>query len=251
MKSQLIMACVLGFSAVILVGIALVYTIVFGKQEKAHVLVLNDYSQSADVNCNAIVEQGEKAFSLPEMERGSTVTFLFTGDQTTANEPRTLGSFPVPVAEKALEGRQKTVAEQEKILQAVKTKCEQTKPAQKSAIFLGFKAGIEQLRGQGCEIKGKCRILSRTDLQENAEPQIRAALGGDVKAMQKLPAPLDNRGIKIDICGIAETRGTVTEKNKTKQLTQNRYAQQADQIREVWRKLFTEPQTVNFSAFCQ
>jgi hypothetical protein len=242
---------ILGAFALITLGIAVFSTIFAGEQDIAHAVVINDWSQSTASYCSKTVELGRKAINSPQMEQGSTVTFLLTGDAATANEPRNLGTFRVPVSMKALEGEQTSAEEQEKILTAVKAKCEQTPPAQTSSIFLAVKSGVELLRNNGCKSSSdKCQMFVHSDLQENAEPQIKAALNGNAQAFKKLPAPIDNRGIRLTICGIAETKGTITENKKARKLTTNRTAQQSDLIRQVWSGLFAEPQAVSFSPFC-
>jgi hypothetical protein len=112
-----------------------------------------------------------------------------------------------------------------------------------------LKSGVEQLRGKGCDEKAECAVFVRSDLQENVEPQIKAALGGAV--VTKLPAPIDNRGVRISICGIAETRGRIDEGNgRSRQFTRNRDAERFDLIRQVWGRMFAEPRLVTFSSFC-
>jgi hypothetical protein len=242
---------ILGGFALITLGAAVFSTIFAGAPDMGHAVVINDWSESTAGDCSKTVQLGRKAINSPHMEQGSTVAFLLTGDAATANEPRNLGTFPVPVAAKLLESEQASSEEQEKILNAVKAKCEQTPPAQSSSIFLAVKSGAELLRNQGCKPgAGKCQIYVQSDLQETTEPQIKAALSGNAQALKKLPAPIDNRGIRLVVCGIAETKGTITENKKERKLTQNRTAQQSDLIRQVWGGLFAEPQSVSFNPFC-
>jgi hypothetical protein len=242
---------ILSAFAFIALGVAVFSTIFAGEQDIAHAVVIDDWSESTLSDCSKTVELGRKAINSPQMEQGSTVTFLLTGDAATANEPRNLGAFPVPVSMKALEGEHISSEDQEKILSVVKAKCEQTPPAQTSSIFLAFKSGAELLRNQGCKLgAAKCQIFVQSDLQENTESQIKAALSGSAGALKKLPAPIDNRGIRVTVCGIAETKGTVTENKKARTLTPNRTAQQSDLIRHVWSGLFAEPQLVSFNPFC-
>ncbi|HEX8567000.1 MAG TPA: hypothetical protein VF648_15260 [Pyrinomonadaceae bacterium] len=242
---------ILGAFALITLGIAVFSTIFAGEQEIAHAVAIDDWSESTPGDCFKTVELGRKAINSPQMEQGSTVTFLLTGDAATANEPRSLGTFPIPVSAKVLEGEQTSAKEQEKILSTIKAKCEQALPAQTSSIFLAVKSGAELLRNKGCKPNSaKCQMFVKSDLQENVEPQIKAALNGNAQALKKLPAPIDNRGIHLTVCGIAETKGTVTENKKERKLTPNRTAQQSDLIRQIWSGLFLEPQSVSFNPFC-
>ncbi|CAN5296236.1 hypothetical protein BH20ACI2_BH20ACI2_02130 [soil metagenome] len=249
MSPKLKILFVLGILTFGLLGYALAKTFLVGKSPVPHSLVLVDSSDSVLGNCASVAVISLQVFKLPQMQPGSTLTISSTGDESTANEPRKIGTYPVPVSNKAFEGVKQAKQRQEDVLAEIKNSCEQMPSAKASAIFLGLKNGIELLKSKGCNDKANCTAFVRSDLQENVEPQIKAAISGG--KVTKLPAPIDNRGIHVAICGIAETKGLVKELNgKARQLTQNRNAESSDLIRQVWRALFAEPQLVTFSSFC-
>lgn len=251
MNPKLKILFVLGALTIGLVGFALAKAFLFEKTPVPNSFVLLDWSDSTPDDCAAAVGLSRSGFTLPQMQRGSTVTLAVTGDESTANEPRSLGTYPVPISDKVFEGAKKNNQKLEDILSEIRGKCEQIPPVKKSSIFLAFKNAVAQLRSQGCGVKANCAILAKSDLQENVEPEIKAALRGNKASLSKLPAPIDNRGIRVTICGIAETKGLVNEPNgKSRQLTQNRNAASFDLIRQVWGGLFTEPQSVTFTSFC-
>lgn len=234
-----------------LLGFALARTFLFERAHIPHSLVLYDRSGSAQGTCGSVVSLSLNAMKLPQMQKGSTVTVVITGDELTANEPVTLGSYVVPISDKVFEGKDDAVQKQNEILAEINGRCSQFSAARKSPVFLAMKSSIEQLRSLGCDEKTGCVLFVKSDLQENAEPEIKAAVGGSRAALTKLPKPIDNRGISVRICGIAETQGLVKDKDGTsRQMTKNRSALASDIVRQVWVSLFIDPANVSFSSFC-
>lgn len=251
MSPKLKILLVLGIVTFGLLSFALAKTFLIEKVPVPHALVLFDSSDSVLGNCSSVAVLSRVAFKLPQMQSGSTLTISATGGESTANEPRMTGTYLVPISNKAFEGEKQGKQKQEDLLTDIKEKCDQTPAAKTSSIFLGLKSGVEQLKSKGCNDKANCIVFVQSDLQENVEPQIKAAINGSKAGASKLPAPIDNRGIRVTICGISETKGLVKESNgNSRQLTRNRNAERSDLIRQVWGGLFTEPQLVTFSSFC-
>lgn len=217
-----------------------------------HRAVLGDFSFSfVGDRCGEMVKLSEQELKKATTNDKTKLAAFLTGDQQTANEPRNLGSFDVPFTVKLTESNSFVTDKQSTILGEIKTKCEQLSPVQISSIFLAFKRGIEHLRSLGCDDKSNCEILAQTDLQENAEPQIRTAISGTSANVKNLPNPINNQDISIKICGISQTKGRVfNQKGKKTQLTPNRNTVRADLIQEVWKKLFTHPELLTFAPYC-
>lgn len=206
---------------------------------------------SANNRCSEIAKLTEVELrKQPSGDKTKLAVFL-TGDPQTANEPRELGNFDVPVQTKLTESNSVITDNQSKILAEVKSRCEQFSPASVSSIFLAFKRTVEHLRSLGCDDLSKCEILAQTDLEENADPQIKAAISGTSVNPKNLPAPINNQGLAIKICGVSQTKGiVVNQKGGKTHLTQNRNTARADLIQEVWKKLFTQPELITFAPYC-
>ena len=251
MNPRLKIAAVLGSVVLAVIGVATGKTFFSKSGPVPHALVLSDWSGSASADCGSVVALARQQMQLLKDQSGSTITVSVTGDEATANEPRYVGTFAIPVSERAVEGTKIVGRRQEELLSQIGNRCRQMPIARKSSIFLGLKDGVEQLKSKGCGQQSGCLLFAKSDLQENAEPLIAAALKGGERRPSKLPNPIDNRGIKISICGIAETKGLVKDDaGASKQLTRNRDAQQFELIRKVWSSLFAAPELVTYSAFC-
>lgn len=220
------------------------------KSDHRGVVADSSFSSAVD-RCSDVAKLAETELKKQPINDKTKLTIFLTGDQQTANEPRGLGSFDVPVQIKLTESNSVIAHSQSKILGQVKAKCEQFSQATNSSIFLAIKRTVEHLRSLGCDDSSKCEVLGQTDLQENADLRIKAAISGTPADMKKLPAPINNQGIAIKICGISQTKGVVVnQKGQKTQLTQNRNLARADLIQEVWNKLFTHPELVVFSPYC-
>jgi hypothetical protein len=249
MNKKLILVFIILFAAIGATGF--IEWELFTPPKSNHRATVWDSSTSSDNRCSEIVRINELAIKKQPTNSATKLAVFLTGDQQTANEPRGLGSFNVPLKVKLTQGNTAIETEQNRIVNEVKSKCEQLPPATASSIFLAFKRAVEYLKNLGCDDTSGCEILAQTDLQENADAQIKAVLSGASKDFKNLPAPLNNQGITIKICGVSQTKGLVIDKkgNKT-QLTQNRNASRVDFIQEVWKKLFTHPELVVFSSYC-
>lgn len=249
MNKNLILIFILLFVAIGASG--LIGWALYKPPKSNHRATVGDASISSENRCSEIVKINEQALKKTPTNAATKLAVFITGDQQTANEPRAFGSFDVPLKVKLAQSNTALETERSRILDDIKSKCEQTPPATVSSIFLAFKRAIEHLRSLGCDDASACEILAQTDLQENADPQIKATLSGASKDFKNLPAPLNNQGIMVKICGVSQTKGLVVDKKgKKTQLTQNRDAARVDFIQEVWRKLFTNPELVVFSAYC-
>lgn len=250
MNKNLILVFILLFFAI---GLSGFIGLKFYKSPKSnHRAAVADSSiSSTDNRCSEVVKLTELELRKQPTSDKTKLAVFFTGDQQTANEPHVLGIFEVPTQIKLTESNSAITDKQNKILAEVESRCEQFPAATVSSIFLAFKRAIEQLRSLGCDDNSKCEILGETDLQENTDPQIKAAISGTSADLKNLPTPIDNQGITIKICGISQTKGVIiNQKGKKMQLTQNRNTARADLIQEVWKKLFTHSELITFAPYC-
>jgi hypothetical protein len=100
----------------------------------------------------------------------------------------------------------------------------------------------------GCKPGVGCGVLFQTDGDENVEIGIRRALAGS-RAPTELPAPIDNTGIAVTFCGLAETTGQ-SDVGRTDRFRRNHSARSVDRVMEVLRHFFTAPDLVTFEPVC-
>ncbi|MDA2937070.1 hypothetical protein MYX75_02250 [Acidobacteria bacterium AH-259-A15] len=196
----------------------------------------------------AVVALGRRAFDLPGMRRGSTLTVMATGDEATANEPLLVARYEVPISRRALEDKRAEEVRKEDVLTDLAARWNKLGRTERSPIFLAVKRGVEQLRSSGCTPQSACYLFIKTDGEELLEPGIKNALRGSEKG--PLPEPIGNEGVKIVFCGLSETTGSTTKGDKKLQYTQVRDAKYVDRLRKVWSALFTNPDLVSFEPYC-
>ncbi len=250
MNKQRIAACVL--IAVGTIGFGFWRWRGGGRAHTPHCVDVWDRSESTAIGPESVAASAKHALESPDLGKGSKVTVIATGDASSASEPVLVASFEVPVNGRVLEGRSAALDRREELLGDLKKKCETLPRTRSSPIYLAVKRGIEELRAQGCDADSKCVLHVQSDLEENANAQIKAALDGRSGASSALPAPINNDGITIVICGIAETVGVAKGSDGvTRRLSGNRDPQRDDRVVEVWRKLFTTPGNVTFQPYCR
>jgi hypothetical protein len=216
-----------------------------------HTIIVRDRSQSVPSGCDCSGTLLAHAFADPHVGPGSTVTLTVTGDQSTAREPRVVASILVPYTRQVFEGREGAERRKQQLITDLKSLCEKIPPATQSPIFLAIKRAVEQLRALGCEPSGNCTVYVQSDLEENGDAQIKAALNHSGKTQPPLPSPIDNDGINIVLVGVAETSGTITTaRAQALQLTKPHDSGRADRIKAVWIRLFTDPSRLTFEPYC-
>ncbi|HJQ69592.1 MAG TPA: hypothetical protein VKA70_11500 [Blastocatellia bacterium] len=224
---------------------------VAGKSKAAHSVIIRDRSDSVPSGCDCTQALSGRAFSDPQNGAGSTVTVTVTGDATTAGEPKLVASVEVPSTRQVLEGRGASVQQKEKLLDDIKTACENMPQTKVSPILIAVKRGIEHLRSRGCGPESECSVYVQTDLEETGDPQLSAALKSTSGNKQALASPVNNEGIKIVITGIAETASiSVGADRKVYQLTRPRNLQRIEYLQSVWKSLFSNPDRVTFEPHC-
>lgn len=231
----------------------------------AHAAIVRDRSDSYGCGCDALVAQAGQVLDAPQFGQGSTLTVTETGDAATANEPIVLGTYDIPANRGTLESRSKYLQRRQAILDDIKKRCEEKTVSSRSPIFLAARRAGEHLRAAGCDGRSACLLIVFSDLEELAERSIREAINqgaGDAGSTQskktssrssgRLPSPIDNSAFEVVLAGAAETIGTpeISGKAKRNSFTPTRNQRRAEQVRQVWESLFTDPQRVVFEPHC-
>lgn len=219
--------------------------------ETPHFEIVEDPSASHANGCESLLSVAGQELETNGAAPGSTLTVLVLGDQSTANEPWRLGSYSVPTLRKVLEGKSGKLRREQEILSDIANKCQHLRRTTISPIFLGTTQGVADLHARGCKATSHCGFFVDTDGEENAELSIRKMLEqNDGRERVSLPR-VDNAGIDVVFCGVAVTDGRIhgpTEKGFQKFATRD--SGRVRRIEEVWRSLFTEPETVRFEPYC-
>src|SRR4029450_9769469 len=118
--------------------------------QPAHAVIARDRSDSVLSDCGCTEALAKKVLDDSNMGRGSTVTVVASGDESTADEPVLVGSSDVPTTRRVVECRAPTPRKQEALLADQKPKCEPLPVTKRSPIALLIRRGLERLRHLGC-----------------------------------------------------------------------------------------------------
>ncbi|HUZ93539.1 MAG TPA: hypothetical protein VMU57_01350 [Edaphobacter sp.] len=210
-----------------------------------------DPSISFTGGCQSLVGSAEQALGDPNMSAGSTLTVLVLGNQATADEPRRLGTYAIPTVRKVIEGRQASAERRESLLRNLWARCQSLQPTAISPIFLGVQQAIAELRADGCKAGSHCALWVSTDLEENGVRAIEERINSGRKVRSALPAPLDNTGIAVTLCGFAQTSGhLIGPSGREIGKPTIRDPHRDNRLQAVWRSLFTQPGLVRFEPYC-
>lgn len=243
------LAIILGLSAMTAFGY---WRYQVGAQSRpvAHFEFIQDPSDSIATDCGRTVGLVERALAMPEVGDGSSLTLFALGDETTANEPRWLGQFELPVIRRVIEGQRASMRAKQDLLANVRNRCDEVKQTRRSPIFVGLKRGVEHLRSVGAPADLRYLFI-QTDGEEFDNKLIVKALNEKPGMPLRLPSPIQNNAIHVTFCGMAETVGTVTDSDrKVHHKTKQRDDGRSDRLKEVWAKLFTNPELVKFEPYC-
>ena len=225
------------------------YKVMGESRGRAQIAIIRDTSDSIRNDCSQVVGLAERGLELPDIDTGSEITLFALGDDKTANEPRLLGEFRVPVIRRVIEGQRAAARERENLLNGLSKRCGEIEQTQVSPIFQAIKRGVEHLRSVGSPDDSRYLFI-QTDGEETVNLQVKRAIDAPNTKLN-LPTPIQNAGVRITFCGMAETVGTaVAADNKVRHMSKQRDAQRSDRLREVWLGVFTDPQLVNFEPFC-
>ncbi len=211
----------------------------------AHVVIIRDLSDSIPDDCAPVVNLTKRALTLDGVGGSSTITLLGTGSKATANEPQKLEQLLVPDIKLVIEGKRRADQRRSELIDKMKGRCAETRTTKASPIFQAVKRGVEHLQGLG---NGEAQryLFVQTDGEEYANTQIMKALNQRPGTKLALPSPINNEGVRVVFCGIAETTVDMSAGGKLRPPAEDR----AERRREVWGGLFVRPELVSFEPFC-
>jgi hypothetical protein len=212
----------------------------------AHVVLAIDHSLSVARNCGGLRKEGERLLAQPAVQQGSTVTLLGIGRSARDPEPARLFDKPVPTESDAVFGRDDSAFQREQaaFLSQLEKSCEAAEASKDSPIVRLVTQGLAHLRSRNCRADGRCFLTIATDMQEDVEPALRAAIER-VARRPSTPLPptlagtLDNAGIEVRFCGGSELRPGA-----------KRLRAAPETLARLWKGIFTHPELVSFQPFC-
>lgn len=213
--------------------------------------ILEDISGSHGAVCASLQGLAELVLESPDALAGSTLTVLVTGDQSTTDEPRRIGTYPIPTIRRAAEGHDEIARRWEAILADLQSKCKSLRQTTTSPIFLGVKQAVADLRGHGCGADSRCKLFVDSDLEDNVEPSLRESLKRTNSKIRPLPAAINNAGIQVAFCGLAVTVGRAagSPRNEVGR-SQPHDGRWEDRLHRTWLTLFITPSAVRFEPYC-
>ncbi len=215
-----------------------------------HFAILEDPSTSYTGECEAAIGSAEEILHSPGASLRSKLIFLALGDSLTANEPRELGKYDLPISRKVIEGERTKERHEAALVEKISRACRSVRPTAISPIFLGVKQALADLKTAGCAKGSDCKLWVNSDLEENVEPSIRSRIN-HVGGRGSLPAALDNEGIGVTFCGYASTAGRVLDPTgNEKRGFGARSPAREDRMQNVWRSLFVNAEHVRFEPYC-
>lgn len=210
--------------------------------------IVEDFSLSHADGCNSLVNLAKRVLDTAGVTQQSTLTILALGDQTTANEPRLMARYPIPIDERVLETENDEAEKIDGILGDIRKRCEAYHRTTVSPIFLGVTEAVGDLRAHGCRANSHCELFVDTDLEENVQPAIKGTLSHG-PSEKKIPLPIDNKGIEINFCGLA-THGRFVSRSGRGSRGRLLPGFDDGRLRAVWRVLFTQPREITFEPYC-
>lgn len=213
--------------------------------------IVEDPSASHPGGCSSVQGITEQLLDSHAVPPGSWLTVLAIGDESTANEPKLLARYQIPVNRRIMEGSRTALRRRQEILDDLKLRCGQLHATMVSPIFQGVKQGIADLRRLGCGSGSDCKLWIDSDLEENAITAIKTMLEDPGNNGHALPIPLDNEGIRVAFCGLAVTAGRIIgPAGREIRKARPRNPSHDDNLRRTWALLFAKPELVTFDPFC-
>jgi hypothetical protein len=210
-------------------------------------------SHSADRTkaCLAVPGISETVLAQAGSRPGARLIVLALGDSASAGEPVPLSRDDALPARIALStGEDVLRRQQAAYLAALYGNCLRAPHPEYSAIYLGVERALESLRSRGCNTGVGCALWVATDGEENAQLALKQRLDGLSTTQSGPIAPLDNAGIDVHFCGLAEI-SVDSEKRSTSRGRRAAFrGRNAGRVAQVWRSIFTAPNSVYFAPFC-
>lgn len=219
-----------------------------GPGAASHAAVVYDRSRSTTGGCEAAAGAVTEILNRNLMTRDSTLAVFVTGDISTAGEPIEIHRTSGVRVSSVIGGPRGARRHSEAIITAVAAGCGRLPATSISPVFLAVRRAVELLRASGCGPVSRCCLMIVSDGEETVEPGLILALRGRRTATGRLPR-IDNDGIEVSFCGLAETRGP-RDSRRRHAATPARNARRADQLRDTWVAVFTHPDLVRWSPTC-
>jgi hypothetical protein len=219
-----------------------------GPEVSLHVAVVSDRSLSTFAPCQSAGGLVKRVLALPGVNRHSTLLVLVTGDGATLGEPVEIARVVGFKSSRAMESPAESERRERELVEKTVAACAALPRTSITPDFLAARRAVEQLRVLGCKPGNGCRLFFQTDGDETVEVGFRRALAGS-RAPVELPAPIDNTGIAVTICGLTQTTGQ-SDVGRAHRIRRNHSARSADRVMEVLRRFFTVPALVTFEPVC-
>lgn len=249
MTSRQLVGLVIGLGCVIVFGYWR-YQVGARPRPVAQFGFIQDTSDSIASDCGRMEGLTKRALSMKTTGPGSKIALLAFGTKETADEPRFLGEFEVPVIRRVIEGQRAATREQQSLLAKVRNSCKGLGETKVSPVFQALKRGVEHMQQMGNSIDERY-LFVQTDGEETENSEIKSALKSSKGKLSALSALIDNKDVHVTFCGIAETIGDASpEKGKPAHRTAMRNQHNSDRLREVWTGIFTHPELVKFEPYC-
>lgn len=215
-----------------------------------YVAILVDPSDSRQRVCGQVGVIAQRQMNNSAMRRGSTITLFSTGGPASANEPVQHGTFVLPDTRATMGGPEAIATKQQELITSVTSRCMEISETTASPLFQGLKRVVEFLQEQDSRPNAHLTVYALTDGEETEVKEIKKAFDQPKGSAVAIPQ-IDNAGVNVQICGVAETIGTVaTAGGKQETKTRPRDPQRADREREVWEHAFSQPASVSINPYC-
>jgi hypothetical protein len=167
-----------------------------------HVGILIDRSYSVPVTDRRTLARKLAATgaAIPGVDSRATLVLFATGDGS--RSLLMLGQFEMPIRPVGGDRQALAAAERAGLILRVTEAAETIEPVGTSPLYLSVGEAVAELRRLGCGAQMPCTLLVASDLQEGAEPEIRARLAGRTA---RLPQPIDATGLSVEVCGLGST----------------------------------------------
>lgn len=212
----------------------------------AHSVVAVDISASIERDCVGLRKEGERLLSHSAIQPGSTVTLLAIGRSGLDPEPTRLFDKALPIESDDVFGRDESAfaRERQAFMGQLQKSCESAAATKSSPVLRLITQSLAHLRSRGCKAGGPCFLTVQTDMEEDVEPALRAAIQRAAKRPTielptDLAGSLDNAGIEVKFCGSSDARPRAK---------QSRAAPAT--LARLWKAMFTRPELVSFQPYC-
>ncbi len=210
------------------------------------------HAASREQSCLEVAALSESAVDHAGGHPNARLSVWALGDASRAAEPVALTpQDTIPMRTMLSMGKDALHKQQRAYLVAIYDNCVHAPSPQYSAVYLAIERMLESLRVQGCMKGVECAIWVDSDGEENALLPLEQRLEGISPKRTDAVAPLDNTGISVHFCGLAETSvdpAKLTTSGDRRAIFRTHRA--PDHVADVWRSIFNDPAGVSFAPFC-